>query len=183
MAEIVGLNEGYTDVSIDKDTINLAIALAGRCNLSEHEHTWTDAESLMMAKYVIWSTQRLNIISEMASDEHLVHANKTNQTLDAVSRLMSDEGDKAITVNNDEEVETCVCGGTKDKPNDDCERCAMLRDIRQHSSLRYEVIEIAAALARFQHNVADEIEPEELSLLGVYSGKLKKVAELLKQRT
>jgi hypothetical protein len=56
-----------------KELRNQAIMLALRLTMSPHEWTWTKSEIEKMAKYVIWSAQRLAIIENMVAGGPLKH--------------------------------------------------------------------------------------------------------------
>jgi len=50
----------------------------------------------------------------------------------------------------------------------------------ENSEIVSRIIEIAAALARFQHRYPDELDEDDMGEIGVYSARLKKIADAMR---
>lgn len=66
---IVRLSEDQTRVFIDSHERESAIGAACRVMLSPHEWEWTQEDQQRMARFVLWSHQRLFGIKQLADGE------------------------------------------------------------------------------------------------------------------
>ena len=70
---IVHLSPEVARVTIDPAERMQAIAAAYWITASPHEHIWTPNEQRLMAQYVLWASQRLSAIRQVAVGD-LSHA-------------------------------------------------------------------------------------------------------------
>jgi hypothetical protein len=73
MNQTVVLNESQTCIKVDQSRRRLAVQVAYRITLSEHEHEWTLDEQQAMAEFCLWAYQRLSAVRQCVGDDHLVH--------------------------------------------------------------------------------------------------------------
>lgn len=70
---LVRLGSGYTQVTMSDESRTSAIQSAYWVTMSEHEHTWSLEEQQNMARFVLWASQRLEIIAIAASSQPILH--------------------------------------------------------------------------------------------------------------
>ena len=60
---------GQTRIVMSEESRQLAIDVAFRVTMSEHEWEWTNHEQATMAEYCLWAFQRLEIIEQVSGGE------------------------------------------------------------------------------------------------------------------
>ena len=73
---IVCLRKNYTQVNIKESEMIKAYDAAIYVTLSPHEHTWTQAQQVAMAKYILYLQQRIEAIHELSGNKELKHEEK-----------------------------------------------------------------------------------------------------------
>lgn len=69
---VLVLPQAQTDAAMTEVRRDQAITLAMRATESEHEHTWTPEEQVLLAKYVLWAAQRLYLCERTAAGDPMV---------------------------------------------------------------------------------------------------------------
>ena len=73
---IVVLHENQTHVSFTESDRKRAFEAAFWVTASPHEWVWTPEQQALMAQFVLWATQRLGAIEQLASGRDLVRGGK-----------------------------------------------------------------------------------------------------------
>lgn len=80
--DLVRLGSGYTEIRMSKEARDRAMQAAMWRTASPHEWEWTPEQQAYMALYVLWATQRLEMLRVLAEGACVPHASadKDNNT-------------------------------------------------------------------------------------------------------
>ena len=70
---LVRLSRGYTMIHMTPANRVAALHAAYWVTGSACEHTWTEEQQELMARYVLWASQRIEAIEQLASGKPLMH--------------------------------------------------------------------------------------------------------------
>jgi hypothetical protein len=74
---LVRLSRDYTQCGLSAKARNNAVRDAHWVTASPHEWVWTPEQQANMARYVLWASQRLEAIRQLAAATPLLHEPKT----------------------------------------------------------------------------------------------------------
>ncbi len=72
--DLVRLGIGYTEIRMSKEARDRAVGFAMWRTASPHEWEWTPEQQAYMALYVLWATQRLEMLRVLAEGAPVPHA-------------------------------------------------------------------------------------------------------------